>query len=136
MGSPGEFEMAKSQQQLTEHEFEQVLGNLLRGGVLLSAGIVAVGGVLYLARHGMEPPSYQVFRGEPAEFRVLPEILATGLTLQRRRSLIQLGLLILIATPIVRVAFSGYVFAKQGDRLYIIITFIVLALLLYSFFQV
>ena len=127
--------MTGSRQQWTEAEFEQFLGNLLRGGVILSASIVAVGGVLYLVRHGMEPPSYRVFRGEPAEFRVLPEILKTGLTLQRRRSLIQLGLLVLIATPILRVAFSGYVFARQGDRTYVIVTSIVFAILLYSLFQ-
>jgi uncharacterized membrane protein len=135
MGLPGEFKMARAQQQWTEHEFEQWLGKLLRGGGILSAGIVAGGGVLYLMRHGMEPPSYQVFRGEPSEFRVLPEIIETGLTLQRRRSLIQIGLLVLVATPILRVAFSGYMFAKQGDCTYVIITFIVLTILLYSLFQ-
>jgi uncharacterized membrane protein len=41
----------------------------------------------------------------------------------------------LIATPILRVAFSGYVFARQGDRIYAIITLIVLSLLLYSLLQ-
>jgi uncharacterized membrane protein len=135
MGLLGEFKMSKVQQQWTEHKFEQSLGNLLRGGVIFSASIIAVGGVLYLMRHGMERTDYQVFRGEASEFRILPEILKTGLTLQRRRSTIQMGLLVLIAIPILRVAFSGYVFAKQGDRTYVIITFIVLAVLLYSFFQ-
>jgi uncharacterized membrane protein len=128
--------MARSRQQLAEHHFEQFLGNLLRGGVILSAGIVVVGGILYLVRHGMESPNYQLFRGEPAEFRVLPKILEMGLTLQRRRSFIQLGLIVLIATPILRVAFSGYIFARQGDRTYVVITFIVFATLIYSFFQV
>jgi len=127
--------MTRSGQRWTEHQFEQVMGNLLRAGVILSAGIVAIGGVLYLARHGMEQPNYQLFRGEPVEFRVLPNIAESALTLERRRSLIQLGLLVLIATPILRVAFSGYVFAKQGDRTYVTITLIVLATLLYSLFQ-
>lgn len=93
------------------------------------------GGILYLIHHGMESPNYQVFRGEPSEFRVLSEILITGLTLQRRRSLIQLGLLALMATPILRVAFSGYIFARQGDRTHVAITFIVLTILLYGLFQ-
>ena len=100
------------------------------------SGIVMVGGILYLLCHGMETPNYKVFHGEPAEFRELSEIFRAGLTLQRRRSLIQIGMLILIATPILRVAFAGYVFAKQGDRTYVVITFIVLAILIYSFFQV
>jgi uncharacterized membrane protein len=122
-------------QRWTEYQFEQVIGNLLRAGVILSAGIVAIGGVIYLIRHGMEHPSYQIFQGEPVEFRILPNIVESALTLERRRSLIQLGLLILIATPILRVAFSGYVFARQGDRIYAIITLIVLSLLLYSLLQ-
>ncbi len=127
--------MAGSGQRWTEYQFEQVMGNLLRAGVILSAGIVAIGGIIYLARHGMEQPSYQMFRGEPVEFRVLPVIMESALTLQRQRSLIQLGLLVLIATPILRVAFSGYVFAKQGDRIYVMITITVLATLLYSLLQ-
>jgi uncharacterized membrane protein len=127
--------MARLGQRWTEYQFEQVMGNLLRAGVILSAGIVLIGGVIYLARHGVEQPNYQIFRGEPVEFRVLPNIVETAVTLERRRSLIQLGLLVLIATPILRVAFSGYVFARQGDRTYVVITLIVLVTLLYSLFQ-
>ncbi|HEY9639688.1 MAG TPA: DUF1634 domain-containing protein [Coleofasciculaceae cyanobacterium] len=128
--------MARLKQPFSEHQFEQLLGNLLRAGVVLSAGMIAVGGVLYLIRHGTEPPSYHIFRGEPAEFRVLPDIVKGAVTMERRRSLIQLGLLVLIATPILRVAFSAYGFLRQGDRTYMIITLIVLGLLLYSLFQV
>ncbi len=127
--------MARSGRRWTEYQFEQVMGNLLRLGVMLAAGIVAIGGVIYLARHGMEQPNYQIFRGEPVEFRVLPNIVTSALTLELRRSLIQLGLLVLIATPILRVAFSGYVFVKQGDRAYVVITLIVLVTLLYSLLQ-
>lgn len=126
--------MARSQR-FSEHQFEQLLGNLLRAGVALSAVVVTIGGILYLVRHGIEAPNYHIFRGEPVEFRVLPEIVEHAVTLQRRRSLIQLGLLVLIATPILRVAFSAYGFWQQGDRTYVVITLIVLGLLLYSLFQ-
>ena len=50
------------------------------------------------------------------------------------RGLIQLGVLLLIATPVARVAFSVYVFARQRDRLYIVVTLAVLVLLLLSLF--
>jgi uncharacterized membrane protein len=50
----------------------------------------------------------------------------------RARSIIQLGVLLLLATPIARVAFSVAGFALERDRLYVIITFVVLAILLYS----
>jgi uncharacterized membrane protein len=50
----------------------------------------------------------------------------------RARGLIQLGLVLLIATPIVRVAFTSIAFALQRDKVYVIVTLIVLALLVYS----
>lgn len=123
--------MARSRQRWTEHQVEQIVGHLLRGGVILSAAVLLVGGVLYLIRYGMNAPNYQVFRGEPTDLRTIPGIVADALAL-RRRGLIQLGLLLLIATPIVRVAFLAFAFAKQSDRIYTIITLIVLATLLYS----
>jgi uncharacterized membrane protein len=43
-----------------------------------------------------------------------------------------LGILILIATPVARVAFSVFAFAEERDRMYVIVTLIVLALLLFS----
>lgn len=66
----------------------------------------------------------------------LPNIVETELTLQQRRSLIQFGLLILVVTLILRVALSGYMFARQGNRSYVVITSIVFVILLYSLFQV
>jgi uncharacterized membrane protein len=48
------------------------------------------------------------------------------------RGLIQLGLLLLIATPVARVAFSVLAFAEQRDWLYVSITLVVLAVLVYS----
>ena len=43
-----------------------------------------------------------------------------------------MGLLLLIATPVARVAFSVAAFAEQRDRLYVVVTSIVLLLLIYS----
>lgn len=123
--------MARSRQRWTDHQVEQIVGNLLRGGVILSAGVVLLGGVLYLIRYGMNPPNYQVFRGEPTDLRTLPGIMTDALSL-RRRGLIQFGLLLLIATPIVRVAFTAFAFARQRDHTYLIVTLIVLGVLIYS----
>ncbi|MFB2891768.1 DUF1634 domain-containing protein [Aerosakkonemataceae cyanobacterium BLCC-F50] len=78
--------------------------------------------------------NYQIFRSEPADLRTIPGI-ATNVLSFRRRGLIQFRLLILIATPILRVAFSAIAFAKQGDRTYLITTLVVLAILLYSLFN-
>lgn len=110
---------------------ERAIGALLRGGLLCSAAIVVAGGALFLARHGAAAPSYGSFRGEPAELRHVSGILAAALA-GRGRALIQLGLLLLIATPIARVAFAAVAFALERDRLYTAIALVVLAILLVS----
>jgi uncharacterized membrane protein len=62
--------------------------------------------------------------------------IVTGALAPWGRGLIPLGLLLLIATPVARVAFSVVAFARQRDATYVAITFTVLALLLYSLFSV
>lgn len=115
----------------SDEQFDIVLAHVLRFGVLVSAAVVAAGGVMFLARHGFERPSYHVFRGEPLPLRSVHGIVAEGLDLHGR-GLIQLGLLLLIATPIARVVFSIAGFARQRDWLYVAITLMVLTLLGYS----
>lgn len=114
-----------------DERVERVMGNLLRTGVVLAAGVALLGGIVYLYRHGVEQPAYQAFRGEPADLRSVGGIVTEAMTL-RGRGIIQLGLLLLIATPIGRVVFSMYAFLRQGDRTYTAVTLIVLAVLLYS----
>jgi uncharacterized membrane protein len=50
------------------------------------------------------------------------------------RAIMQLGLLLLIATPIIRVMFSVAAFSIEGDRMYVCFTLLVLTVLLYSLF--
>ena len=115
-----------------DRQFELVLGNLLRWGVLLSAAIVFSGACVYLSRHAHEPADYHIFRGEPSEFRTIRGVIQSVRN-GRGRGLIQLGLLLLIATPIERVSFSIVGFSIERDYLYVSFTVIVLLVLLYSF---
>jgi len=124
--------MPQNSTRLTTEKLDIIVGNLLRAGVTLSGAIVLIGGLVYLSRHGTETPGYHVFRGEPADLRSLGGILHEAWSL-RGRGIIQLGLLLLIATPVARVAFLVYAFARQGDRLYAVVATIVLLLLAYSF---
>ncbi len=117
-----------------ERWMQTIISYLLRGGVILSAALVFAGGILYLARHGLDAPDYRTFRGEPAELCCLKGIAADALSLHGR-GLIGLGLLVLIATPVARVAFSVLSFLRLRDYKYVLITLIVLALLLYSLFR-
>jgi uncharacterized membrane protein len=75
--------------------------------------------------------NYGVFQGEPEELRTVSGIFHSALALHGR-GLIQLGLLILIATPIARVAFSVVAYLYQRDWTYVVVTLIVLGLLVYS----
>jgi uncharacterized membrane protein len=104
---------------------------VLRTGVLLSASIVLGGGIYYLIRHGGEIADYRTFRGQPSIDRMLGEIVRGAIGL-RARSIMQAGILLLIATPITRVALSLAGFALERDRKYVVITAIVLSILLYS----
>jgi uncharacterized membrane protein len=117
--------------QQADRRIDEIMGTLLRTGVILAAGVVFVGGSLYLTRHRVPVTNYHVFQGEPAELRSVSGIMHEALAL-RGRGLIQLGLLILIATPVARVAFSFFAFLYQRDWIYAVVTAIVLGLLFYS----
>lgn len=123
--------MARSLPAGDERGLEREIGMLLRAGLALAALLVSAGASLYLLRHGAELPDYRVFHGEPAALRSPTGILGGALALSGR-SLIELGLLVLLATPVARVALSLVVFARQRDWLYVATTSLVLVVLLYS----
>jgi uncharacterized membrane protein len=115
----------------SDQQVEQTVGNLLRVGLLIATAVVLVGAAIYLANFGGQRPDDHIFRGEPPDLRGIRGII--GLAAEwRGRGIIQLGLLLLLATPVARVAFSIVAFALQRDRLYVTITCVVLAVLLYS----
>ncbi len=107
------------------------IGTLLRAGVILAAAVVLFGGVLYLTKYGAQARHYNVFRGEPTDLRSVGGILSDALSL-RSRGLIQLGVLLLIGTPIARVLLSVVVFTAERDYRYVVITLIVLSVLVFS----
>ncbi len=110
---------------------EQIVGRLLQIGVSLAGFVVLVGGILYLFGNAHVPLNYRSFQGEPAALSSLRPIIGGAAHLDSR-GVIQLGLLLLIATPVARVAFSVIAFAMERDRTYVVVTLIVLGILLYS----
>jgi uncharacterized membrane protein len=116
-----------------ERRMDAVMGRVLQVGVMVAAALVFAGGVLYLVRHPMPTVDYRHFQGEPEEYQTVRGIFkeAAGL---RGRGLIQLGVLVLIATPVARVVFSVYAFLRQRDWTYVVVTLIVLGILCYSLF--
>ncbi len=114
-----------------DRKIEIILGNLLRTGVIIAAIIVIAGGIIYLIRHGFELPHYTVFKGEPGNIKDVISVIKGALALESI-SIIQLGILVLIATPVLRVVFSVVAFIYEKDLMYVIFTLIVLAVLIFS----
>lgn len=114
-----------------KRKFEMVIANLLRIGVLAAAVVVLAGGLWHLLSAGGQFFSFSSFQGEPRQLRH-PGTIVTGVLSGGGSTLVQLGLLILIATPVARVVFSLAAFAHQRDRLYVAITAVVLVALTFS----
>jgi uncharacterized membrane protein len=117
----------------TDQRIETWVGVLLRTGVLLAATVVLGGGILYLAQNRGPRTNYHRFHGEPAQLLGVSGI-AHGVATGDARSIIMLGLLLLIATPVARVAMCIVGFAFERDRLYVVVSSVVMAILVYSLF--
>jgi uncharacterized membrane protein len=123
--------MATAPNPWTDQRIEQIVGNLLRAGVLTAAAVVLIGAVLFLVQAGAEHPDYVKFRGEPAALESVVDI-AKGAMRGEGSAVIQLGLALLLATPVARVAILVLAFALQRDRFYMLVSMVVLAVLLLS----
>jgi len=118
-----------------DHRIEDMMGRLLQAGVVLASSVVLIGGLFYLRAHSGTTKNYRTFTSEPASLRhpvELFRLLMTG----DAAAIIQLGVLLLIATPIARVVFAAIGFAVERDRLYVAISLVVLAVLIFGLVHV
>ncbi|HEV2304909.1 MAG TPA: DUF1634 domain-containing protein [Candidatus Acidoferrales bacterium] len=126
--------MAQAYNQWNDERMDQIISVLLRTGVLLASAVVFIGGVLYLIHHQGPRHEYHTFRAEPPDYRTFRGILE-GLLSIEGRNWIQFGLVLLVATPMARVAFSVFAFFEERDWLYVFLTLIVLSVLVLSLFR-
>ena len=111
-------------------DMKEMIGNTLRIGVVTACTIALISGIYYLIRNGGETiPNYTIFHKEQASFTSIKGIF-NGLTTLSPKEWIQLGVIVLMLTPIIRVALSLIDFARQKDWLYVIITAIVFMVIL------
>ena len=118
---------------LDDDRVEGLISHLLRAGVVIAALVVIGGAIPYLGQHPRAHVNYRTFHSEPDNLKAVHGIIPTALS-GDPRGIMQLGLLLLIATPIARVMFSAVAFAIERDRMYVGFTLLVLAVLLYSLF--
>ncbi len=116
---------------MDDQRLEIIIGNLLRAGVLLAAAVVVAGAGLYLVQHHGDHVNYHTFAVGPASIRTVAGITRSAAHLNSE-GLIQFGLLLLIATPVARVLMAVIGFALERDRLYVVVSLIVLGVLLAS----
>ena len=113
-----------------------ILGIVLRSGVVLSGLVIAIGTGLFVANHSMDDTSsYLAYSPNVIPHGSFPVSLSatfSGIVSLDPGAIIQLGFLILLATPVARVALSLFLFAAEKDRLYVYITASVLVILLFS----
>jgi uncharacterized membrane protein len=116
---------------LKDKDMQTIIGWILRAGVAVSMVLVFIGGVFFVYRHGHSVPDYKTFQGVPVFIQSLGGIL-NGVITFKGQAIIQLGIILLIATPVIRVAFSAVGFLLEKDYLYTFITLIVLLIILAS----
>ena len=108
-----------------------LIGRVLRAGMVLSISVVFFGGVFYIVRHGYSIADYRKFKGIP-EFVQYASGIFHGLLSFKGQAIIQLGILMLIATPILRIIFSAIGFVLEKDYLYFFISLLVLLIIFIS----
>jgi uncharacterized membrane protein len=117
----------------SDEEMEYSIAKMLIVGVTVSALFVLLGGVLFL-RASDAVPDYSHFTAQSISSHGFAGIVRGALRLHGS-SLIDLGILLLVATPILRVIYCVVGFARQRDRLYVVISASVLVILMFSLFQ-
>ncbi len=110
-------------------DMQAVIGYVLRAGVVISISVVFIGGMIYLFRHGSSIADYRQFKGVPAFVHSISGIIR-GILTGRGRAIIQAGIILLIATPVVRIIFSAIGFVLEKDWLYVVITLLVLTIII------
>ncbi len=118
---------------LGDKDVQIILGTLLRVGVLVSTGIVLIGGVIFLIDSPHQTVSFENFKPEDTKFSSIAEILI-GLKTFDGLAIIQFGVLMLIFTPIARVVFSIFSFLMEKDYMYVVIGIIVLCVIITSLY--
>lgn len=110
------------------------MGRLLQVGVLLASFVMLAGGILYVRAHQAAMPDYRIFKSEPEALRHVGGVVR-GVEAGESAAVIQLAVLLLIATPVARVVFALIAFGIERDRLYVAVSAVVLAVLVFGFLR-
>ena len=113
----------------SDKTLQTIVGNLLRYGVWLALSVGAVGGIIYLLRHGHEPAQYSSFIENDRHIGQLIKEIITGIKVGSGRAIIFSGIILLFLTPAARLVLSFFSFMIEKDYLYVTITLIVMMII-------
>lgn len=122
---------------LKDETLRNGLARVMVIGVILAGSVILVGLAWFLCMHPGISPGDHIFKGEPKYFENPIGMVKRAFAPEEDghiRSLIMIGIVILLLNPLVRVAFSLLGYAVQRDRLYTVISALVFIVLLISFF--
>jgi uncharacterized membrane protein len=122
---------------MNDTQLQNSLARVMLTGVLVAAAVMAVGLIWFVATHEGTPTGDHVFSGEPKYFENPFSMLQRAFDLNdvgHRRSLIMIGVVLLLINPLIRVAFAALGFAAQWNKLYTVVSLVVLGVLVLSFF--
>ncbi|RAJ79011.1 putative membrane protein [Chitinophaga dinghuensis] len=117
---------------IKDKDLQYIIGNLLRWGVWTSLAIAFIGGVIYLSSHGLETVHHPKFVEQDHHMPGILQEVFQGISAGKGTAFMMLGVMLLFATPIMRVIFSLIGFILEKDRLYVVITLIVLMIIFVS----
>lgn len=118
---------------IEDKDISLIIGKILRWGVYLALAVTSVGGLIYLTnQYGQISMQHSVFVEKDENLWTLIKAMMHGVAKADGLSIIELGILLLIATPLTRVIFSLWAFYKEKDRMYVIITLLVLFIITIS----
>jgi len=121
----------EEQSNFDDRRMEAIMGRLLQVGVTLASLVMLTGAVLYLGSHRTGRADYSAFVSEPEALRD-PGKLRGQIAQGDSAALIQLGVLLLIATPVARVIFAVVAFLMERDWFYVAVSLIVFTVLIFS----
>lgn len=117
---------------MKDKDMARIIGSLMRWGVICAISLALIGGIIFLIRHGNESVDFSHYTEKDKSIGMILKSTCSGIVDGSGRSFITAGILLLFATPIIRVVFSLIGFVLEKDKTYIVITLIVLTILFIS----
>jgi uncharacterized membrane protein len=117
----------------SEKLLDVLISNVLRGGLIVASSLMICGGIIYFWHATTTPAEFGHFVLEPTQLRTLPGIIALALK-GDGEGIMQLAVVVLLATPFLRVVASLFMFLREKDWKFVVVSLVVLCVLLYSLF--